>query len=435
MSDEKKYLPEGPVPHEDRPEGLHSGCECGDDSQVFADPFKKGFTRRRVLQGSTAFAAALSVQPLTARYAFAAPGDAPIEKCLVNVVWRGGCDQFTWFPMLGRPEYAEARPGIRETEQTAFALQRGFGALNEFRPLYDTLGAGGFGYVPAAVSQDKTRSHFDAMDVLEGGMNAPASDGWAARALKMLPNPAVLSAIMVGGTVPKLLAGSGALTLDRIEAFGLNGGDDVKAKSEAVLQKFYSQYKDPVAKSALETLGAIKTVRNLGRTEYRAAAQYPETGLANAFKTAAQLIKARVGLRFVCIDMGGFDTHTNSAGQLHDHATEAANAMNAFFQDLGPALRPSVTVVTSSEFGRNWRQNGSSGTDHGHGQGMQILGGGATGGVRGSFDLAQTIQDNEIKSTTDYRDVLTESLTWLGVRNAASVFPGHRFRPVGAFKA
>ena len=66
-----KYLPEGIVPHEARPEGLHAGCECGDESTTFAEPFKKGFTRRKVLQGSTAFAAALSVQPLTARYAFA----------------------------------------------------------------------------------------------------------------------------------------------------------------------------------------------------------------------------------------------------------------------------------------------------------------------------------------------------------------------------
>jgi len=30
--------------------------------------------------------------------------------------------------------------------------------------------------------------------------------------------------------------------------------------------------------------------------------------------------------------------------------------------------------------------------------------------------------------------VLTEGLTWLGVRNAASVFADHRFTPVGAFK-
>jgi uncharacterized protein (DUF1501 family) len=433
--DEKKYLPEGEVKHEERPAGLHAGCECGDESTTFAEPFKKGFTRRRVLQGSTAFAAGLAVQPLTAQYSFAAPAAAPIERVMINVIWRGGCDQHAWFPLLGNPEYAKARPNLRETPQTAFALQRGVAAINEFRPLYNTLGAGGFGYVPAAVSQDRTHSHFDATDLLEGGMNQPSSDGWAARALKLLPNPAVLSAIMVGGTLPKSLTGSSALTLDRIQSFGLNGGDEVKAKSEAALAAFYGQYKDPVAKTALETLGAIKTVRGLGRTEYQAAAEYPNTGLAQAFKTAAQLIKARVGLRFVTIDQGGFDVHTNAKGQMHDHATEAANAMNAFFMDLGGALRPYVTVVTSTEFGRTFGENGAQGTDHGHGQGVQILGGGSTGGVKGGNPIvASSGRDNETKGTTDLRDVLTEGLTWLGVKNAASVFPGHVYRAAGTFK-
>jgi uncharacterized protein (DUF1501 family) len=429
-----KYLPDGPIPHEARPEGLHSGCECGDDSAVFADPFEKGFTRRRVLQGSTAFAAGLAVQPLTARYAFAAPAASPMQRVLINVVWRGGLDQHTWFPLLGVPQYAASRPTIRETAQTAFALDRTVGVLNEFRPLYDTLGAAGFGYVPSAVSQDRTHSHFDAMDVLEGGLNTPSSEGWAARALRNLPNPAVLSAVMVGGQLPKSLAGSPALTVDRLESFGLAGGDEVKAKSETALRKFYSQYADPVAKTAVETLNAIKTIRGLGQNQYQPAVQYPGGGLADAFKTAAQLIKARVGLRFVTIDMGGYDTHTNSRGQLHDHATEVSGAMTAFFQDLGAALRPLVSIVTSTEFGRNFRENGSQGTDHGHGLGMQVLGGGSTGGVRGMPDIAASLAANETRGPIDYRDVLTEALTWLGVRSAAAVFPGHRVRPVGAFR-
>jgi uncharacterized protein (DUF1501 family) len=431
----KQSLGEGPIPHEERPEGLHSGCECGDDSISFAEPFKKGFTRRKVLQGSTAFAAGLAAQPLMARYAFAAPAATPMQRVLINLCFRGGLDQLTWFPLLGNPRYAQARPTIAETSQTAFPLSRGVGALNEFKDLHTTLGAGGFGYVPAADSQDKTHSHFEAADLLEGGMNAPSSDGWAARALRLLPNPAVLSAVMVGGTLPKSLAGSAALTLDRIESFGLNGGDEVKAKSEAVLQKFYSQYRDPVAKTALETLGAIKTVRGLGKTEYQPAVQYPNTNLAQAFKTAAQLIKARVGLRFVNIDMGGFDTHTNSKGQLHDHAVEAAGALNAFFQDLGTQLRPYVSLLTTTEFGRTVGENGGQGTDHGHGQGVMVLGGGSTGGIRGGDPIIGVSgPDNETKGTTDLRDVLTEGLAWLGVKNAASVFSDHRYRPAGAFK-
>jgi uncharacterized protein (DUF1501 family) len=431
----KQSLGEGPIPHEERPEGLHSGCECGDDSVSFAEPFKKGFTRRTVIQGSTAFAASLAVQPLMARYAFAAPAATPMQRVLINLCFRGGLDSLTWFPLLGNPTYAKARPTIAETPQTAFPLQRGIGALNEFKDLHTTLGAAGFGYVPAADSQDKTHSHFEAQDLLEGGMNTPSSDGWAARALRNLPNPAVLSAVMVGGTLPKSLSGSSALTLDRIEAFGLNGGDEVKAKSAAALQKFYSQYKDPVATTALETLSAIKTINALSKTEYQPASQYPDTGLAQAFKTAAQLIKARVGLRYVNIDMGGFDTHTSSRGQLHDHAVEAAGALNAFFQDLGSDLRPYVSLLTTTEFSRTVGENGAQGTDHGHAQGVMVLGGGSAGGIRGGDPIIGVSgPDNEVKGTTDLRDVLAEGLTWLGVRNAASVFPDYRVKPVGAFK-
>src|SRR5215216_1312119 len=105
----KGHLPDGAVPHQDRPEGLHAGCECGD--------------------GSTAFAAALSVQPLTAKFAFAAPAAAPVQRVLINVIWRGGLDQHTWFPLLGNPAYGQARPGIRETAQTAgINLGRGVAA-------------------------------------------------------------------------------------------------------------------------------------------------------------------------------------------------------------------------------------------------------------------------------------------------------------------
>ena len=76
--------------------------------------------------------------------------------------------------------------------------------------------------------------------------------------------------------------------------------------------------------------------------------------------------------------MGGFDTHTNSKGQLHDHATEVNGALNAFFMDLGTTLRPFVSIMTCTEFGRTFGENGGQGTDHGHAQGVMVLGGGAT---------------------------------------------------------
>ena len=64
-----------------------------------------------------------------------------------------------------------------------------------------------------------------------------------------------------------------------------------------------------------------------------------------------------------------------------------------------------------------------------------VLGGGSTGGIRGGDPIIGVSgSDNETRGTTDLRDVLTEGLTWLGVKNAATVFPGHTFRAAGTFK-
>lgn len=93
-----------------------------------------------------------------------------------------------------------------------------------------------------------------------------------------------------------------------------------------------------------------------------------------------------------------------------------------------------MSLLTTTEFGRTFGENGGQGTDHGHGQGVMVLGGGSTGGVRGGDPIIGVSgSDNETKGTTDLRDVLTEGLTWLGVKGAASVFSDHTFRPVGAF--
>ena len=109
--------------------------------------------------------------------------------------------------------------------------------------------------------------------------------------------------------------------------------------------------------------------------------------------------------------------------------------MNAFFQDLGTALRPYVTVVTSTEFGRTFGENGGGAPTTATARACRSS---AAAPPAGSAAAARSSRasgrDNETTGTTDYRDVLTEGLTWLGVRNAASVFPGHTFSPVGAFK-
>ncbi len=67
-----------------------------------------------------------------------------------------------------------------------------------------------------------------------------------------------------------------------------------------------------------------------------------------------------------------------------------------------------------SEFGRRVSENGSLGTDHGHGSMMMVLGGNVNGGkVHGEWpglSDGQLVGPGDLAVTTDYRDVLSEIL-------------------------
>jgi uncharacterized protein (DUF1501 family) len=106
-----------------------------------------------------------------------------------------------------------------------------------------------------------------------------------------------------------------------------------------------------------------------------------------------------------------------------------SNALGAFWADVIATDNP-VTAVAISEFGRNAKENGSNGTDHGRASvmfalGRQIAGGRViTGGWPGlAQDQLEDRQD--LRVTMDYRDVLAEIVqSRLENTNLDFVFPG-----------
>jgi uncharacterized protein (DUF1501 family) len=90
-----------------------------------------------------------------------------------------------------------------------------------------------------------------------------------------------------------------------------------------------------------------------------------------------------------------------------------------------------LTTVTMSEFGRRASENGSLGTDHGHGSMMMVLGGNVDGGkVHGEWPgmrEGQLIGPGDLAVTTDYRDVLSEVITKrLNNQAVSEIFPEYQ---------
>ena len=112
---------------------------------------------------------------------------------------------------------------------------------------------------------------------------------------------------------------------------------------------------------------------------------------------------------------------------------ELSNAVTALWQDLnGSGLGQQVTIVIHSEFGRRAKQNGgsNSGTDHGSGNVMLVIGGRVNGGqIYGQFaGLAndELYQGEDLSPEVDYRQVLATIVKEvLGNPNLDQVFPGY----------
>ncbi|MEM6764363.1 MAG: DUF1501 domain-containing protein [Bacteroidota bacterium] len=149
--------------------------------------------------------------------------------------------------------------------------------------------------------------------------------------------------------------------------------------------------------------------------------------LSGQLRTIARLISGGCKTKVYLARMGGFDTHANQAiagkpsygghGALLYHLSSAIKAFMDDLKELGHADR--VMGLTFSEFGRQVKENGDWGTDHGKAAPMILFGKGIKGGVTGTNpDIINTKRNNIIGFQFDYRQVFATVLQdWLGANN------------------
>jgi len=392
-------------------------------------------SRRIFLRGAGLGVLGLGFRP-SSFLARAAGLAGPDRRVLVAVFQRGAADGLNMVVPYGDSNYYRIRPSITiprpGSSGGALDLDGFFGlhpALAPLRPLY---GAGELAMVHAVGSADGTRSHFDAQDFMETAVPGVKSvrDGWLNRAASEVPGDNVLEAVSVASRIPRSLQGSSSVTAVRqVSDFDLRART-WREEAERELNVVYAQAPGEVGRTGRDTLEAIRILRaagsRLGAPQNEAT--YPQGAAGTALRQAAELIRADVGVRIAFVDVPGWDHHANETPQLQNELTNLAGALAAFHQDLGP-LMADVVVLTMTEFGRTAGQNGSEGTDHGHGSVMFLLGGTVRGGrVYGRWPgLApeQLYEVRDLAITTDFREVFAEvARVQLGVTDARAVFPG-----------
>jgi uncharacterized protein (DUF1501 family) len=160
----------------------------------------------------------------------------------------------------------------------------------------------------------------------------------------------------------------------------------------------------------------------------------------------ATLMRNDPKIQMAFVALGGWDTHVAQGagtGQLANRLAPLGQGLAVLAERLGNLFDDTVVVVMS-EFGRTARENGTGGTDHGHGNVMWVMGGKVSGGrVYGDWQGLEEAALNEgrdLPVTTDFRSVLAqiaEQHLLLSDKQLSQVFPAMpqkaaSFRVLGA---
>ena len=391
------------------------------------------------------------------------------RKLLIVVFQRGAVDGLNMVVPFGDGEYYRARPTIAVAKpgssDGAINLDGYFGLhprMSAFKPLWDNHA---LAIVHATGSHDTTRSHFDAQDYMESATPGIKStrDGWLNRYLQgsasakaSADKPADKSGIGDQGSgrsplrgisltkqMPRSLQGAApALAIGSTGDFTVA---DMSARTS--FEEIYAAAQQDTALrgTAGEAFDAMKTLAKKAAGNYQAAngAAYPRSPFGQALLEIARLAKSDVGLEIAFAESTQWDHHVNegaATGQIANRLDDFSRGIAALAQDLGDRMAD-IVILTMSEFGRAVAENGSRGTDHGHGNAMFVIGGGVKGGqVYGKWPglgERDRFEGRDLAVTTDFRDVFSDVvINHLSVGNASlgKIFPGYSPRRSGVIR-
>jgi len=376
------------------------------------------------------------------------------RKLLITVFQRGAVDGLNMVVPYGEADYYRSRPSIAiakpGTADGAIDLDGFFGLhprMSSFKPLWDR---GELAIVQASGSHDTTRSHFDAQDYMESATPGVKStkDGWlnrylAASAEAMADRSAAahdatvaagrnpLRAVALTSQMPRTLQGAApALAMGKAADFAVA---DMGAR--ASFEEIYQATQDKSLNgTGGEAFDAMRTLAKKTSGPYRPAngAAYPRSPFGQALQEIARLAKSDVGLEIAFAESTQWDHHVNqgaATGQMANRLDDFSRGIAALVQDLGERMADTV-ILTMSEFGRAVAENGSRGTDHGHGNAMFVIGGSVKGrevyGQWPGLRADQRFEGRDLAVTTDFREVFSEVVVkHLGATTAtaAQVFP------------
>ena len=326
------------------------------------------------------------------------------DKILLIIRLLGGNDSFnTVVPTIQHNIYTSERPSIGLPLNSLYDLGSGWALPNyminptlsqtNLSNLNNMWNNGQMAILHGVGYPNSSQSHFDGQKNWSSasGENVELNTGWMGRHLdQVFPDylnniPNIPPAIHIG-TNNDLMFETGssniAYLIQSIEKLNQIISTGELFDTTNLSNCLYGTELGFVRSIANSTQAFTSTIKNAYEFSENSIA-YPNTVgweqryTGEKLSIIARLIKGDLGTKIFMVDMSGFDTHDQQA-VVHQHLMEdLAESISSFYSDLeSSGLANKVLTMTTSEFGRNIRENGSGGTDHGNGGAMLMFGSG-----------------------------------------------------------
>jgi uncharacterized protein (DUF1501 family) len=168
------------------------------------------------------------------------------------------------------------------------------------------------------------------------------------------------------------------------------------------------------------------------------------TSIAQQLRAVGKMIEARattgIKRQIFFVQLGGWDTHTSEVSAQQSLFGQLGPALKAFYDSMvALGVGSQVTTFTLSDFGRQFKPNGTQGSDHTWGNHHFVLGGAVQGGnIYGQFPTLaiqgpdDAERDGRWLPTTSVDQYGATLARWFGVQPAdlPTVFPNVSRFPV-----
>lgn len=326
-------------------------------------------------------------------------------RTLVLVELKGGNDGLNTLVPYADEAYYRLRPRLAIAADAVLALDERIGLHPALKPLMPAWSAGDLAWTQGVGYDHPSRSHFRSIDIWETATDADVVSevGWIPQVLPAGASGAFPQLVILAGD-DGIARGSGmqAISLWTPERF---------ARTVARLGN-----RGP-AHAHTEALSHIIAVRDAARQAGRTFEhmltrlpdvpdKFPQSPLGRQLQQAARMLLAGMDIPVIKVQIGSFDTHSKQLARHERLLKQLAEALAAFREAMVAAGRWDQTLVVSySEFGRQVRENGSFGTDHGTAAPHLAMGGRVKGGLYGLPPDLNNLEQKDIRHTVEFRQL------------------------------